>query len=245
MTTSLSELRPKVWTVPIGYRTPASYYELAKSGTARLVRRPYPRGIYEMCGVNGYAYYRLTRSHKVTALTIRRKTWMVDDPLHWEEMQKLAAAVRGPRVLVAGLGLGLILHALKKRDDLEEVVVCERSPDVIGLIAPLVPEDARVRLACIDFWDYANEIEPDRFTSIFWDLAVGPGPTLWQDEVGAMYYALDAKFGEHAMIHMFGFEGIVSILRSARVMFLKVREMASAKSAGANCRRAVRHAPKA
>lgn len=40
------------------------------------------------------------------------------------------------RVLIAGLGIGMILAPILERDEVREVVVIEKSPDVIALVEP-------------------------------------------------------------------------------------------------------------
>ena len=44
------------------------------------------------------------------------------------------------RVLICGLGLGMILHQLCSNDHISEIVVVEKEPEIIDMIAPAFPE---------------------------------------------------------------------------------------------------------
>jgi len=82
------------------WETPATKYPLMKSGKARLSRKHYKRGFYNMEGVRGYDYFTVKNPIPVTSLIVGKETWMIDDPLHWYGMQDLAKAASG-KVLVA------------------------------------------------------------------------------------------------------------------------------------------------
>lgn len=43
-------------------------------------------------------------------------------------------------VLICGLGLGMILHQLCRNDHISEIVVVEKEPEIINMIAPAFPE---------------------------------------------------------------------------------------------------------
>ena len=45
------------------------------------------------------------------------------------------------RVLICGLGLGMILHQLGCNDHISEIVVVEKEPEIIDMIAPAFPEN--------------------------------------------------------------------------------------------------------
>lgn len=179
--------RPKVRNVDATtYKTPLTDVPDQTVGTARLRQERYASGgYYNMEGTGGYEYFRITKGRlPVTTLQIREgggwKTWMVDDPLHWEGMRERVQMLPTGPVLVAGLGLGLMLHHMAERDDLGEIVVVERNPDVIELIRPTLPADPRVQIVLDDYYEYIDpyylrgEAHP-AFASVLWDLAVG-GP---------------------------------------------------------------------
>lgn len=45
------------------------------------------------------------------------------------------------RVLICGLGLGMILHQLCRNDHISEIVVVEKESEIIDMIVPAFPED--------------------------------------------------------------------------------------------------------
>jgi hypothetical protein len=83
-----THLKCKVFSVPDGYKTPATDYPLGKVGSAELKRKPYTQGMYVMEGINNSDFFCIEKSVPVTTLYIKGKQWMVDDPLHWEGMQR-------------------------------------------------------------------------------------------------------------------------------------------------------------
>jgi hypothetical protein len=124
-------------------------YPLKKHGFAEIVHTKYDSGCYVMEGVDGFAFYELDSPIILNNLKINGETAMIDDPLHWIGMQRLAEHCKG-RVIIAGLGLGLILHHLVKNKDVDEILVVEVNQFVIDLIEPLLPNDDRVRIVCED-----------------------------------------------------------------------------------------------
>ena len=134
------------------WETPATKYPLSKRGKARLSRKPYTRGFYIMEGVRGYDYFTVKKPISVTSLIVGKETWMVDDPLHWYGMQDLAKVASG-NVLVAGLGLGLVIHALEENEAVTTVDVVEIDYDVVDLITPLI-KMKKTNIINDDFWQY-------------------------------------------------------------------------------------------
>jgi len=129
-------------------------YPVKSLGTASITKVKYGRGnTYLMEGVDGYELLKVTKTIIVTQLRINGKVVMVDDPMHWMGMKRLAEACKG-RVLIGGLGLGLIHHHLVANKDVKSVDVVEINKDVIDLIKPLLPDDARVKIHHDDVFAY-------------------------------------------------------------------------------------------
>ena len=174
--------------------TPASNYPICKLGRARVVKFRYTRGYYNCYHVRGVDYVQVTKAVQVTGLKIRGKVWMVDDFPHWWAMEDHAQAYHG-HVVVAGLGLGLILHALAANPAVTKVTCVEIEPDVVDLIRPLVPP---VEIVTGDFWEW--EGQPD---GILFDLFVGDGRALLGEAVWT-YLRLRTQFpGATVRIHGF------------------------------------------
>lgn len=61
------------------------------------------------------------------------------------------------RVLINGLGLGMVLTEILKKDSVESVTVVERSQDVINLTSPSFAHDPRVKIVHSCAFDYTPE----------------------------------------------------------------------------------------
>lgn len=134
------------------WSTPATSFPLRSRGRARIVRTFYTRGLYHMEGIGGYDYYYVEDVIPITTLKVGGTEWMVDDPPHWLGMQLIARRCAG-RVLCAGLGLGLILFALRGNQGVTSVDMLEKEEDVIKLMKPLIP---RCRILEGDFWRFED-----------------------------------------------------------------------------------------
>lgn len=160
---------------PRTYRTPFTDVPDMTCGTARLKKHRSAAGIYPMEGVRGYGYFQIKRPMWVTELQQRGRdgkwhTWMVDDPLHWYGTEQWAKALKPGSVLVAGLGLGLVLHHLHELKH-AHVTVVDINPDVIEMIGGLgLPRPAVIQ--CNDFYS-VQHARGDEFDNLYWDLAVG------------------------------------------------------------------------
>lgn len=161
-------------TVMNKWKTPATDYPLSKKGSAELTRKNYAKGIYMMEGVRDTDFFCVEKPIPVTNLKIKNKVVMVDDPLHQWGMEDLAKNSHG-KVLVGGLGLGLIAHELAKNPRVEDIVVVEKNPDVIDLVGPLIPP--KVRLKQGDIFDRQYS-EAGDYDTIILDLWVKSGPKL-------------------------------------------------------------------
>lgn len=76
-----------------------------------------------------------------TGLYIRGLLWMSDTPDEQRDHLGFLGAVDrmdAPRVLVNGLGLGMVVRALCNIDTVETIDVVDNHPDVIALVGPLV-----------------------------------------------------------------------------------------------------------
>ena len=202
------------------WRTPLTG-ATGEHGKARLVSATYARGYYPMERVGGHEYYRVRRERLPVTLLQRHgtlggehhpdgwATWMVDDPVHWFGMGERVAQLQPGRILVAGLGLGLMLHHAAGRADLTTIEVRELDPDVIELVSPLLPVDPRVSVVQGDFYERLEELAggpreawPD---AILWDLAVGNA----EQTGGDMLYARAAvqTLLPGVPLHRFGLRG--------------------------------------
>lgn len=73
------------------------------------------------------------------------------------------------RVLINGLGLGMVLTAILKKPDVTSVTVVEASVDVIKLVAPSFAGDPRVTITHSCAFQYAPE-QGVRFDAVWHDI---------------------------------------------------------------------------
>ncbi len=151
--------------------TPASKYPLEKVGRAKITRKQVKKDFYYMEGVRGYAYYYVKNPIPVTSLRIGRETVMVDDPLQWYGMQDLARHCRG-KVMIGGLGMGLILRALKDNRDVTEIHIIENNPDVIELMLENLPmDDPRWKIISVDvYWYLDHRAKCQKYDTVVLDI---------------------------------------------------------------------------
>ena len=142
----------------------------------RLKKKPYKRGYYRMEGVDGYEMFRVKKPITVTSLQVncggKWITLMVDDPMHLLGMEELAKLCKPGKVLVTGLGLGLVLHPLCQRSDITEIEVIEIDPEVVDFISPYLPKDSRIKIRQDNFFPYLLSGNQDNFNSVIIDLWV-------------------------------------------------------------------------
>jgi len=101
------------------------------------------------------------------------------------------------KVLIAGLGIGMILVPIAKKEDVTEIVVVEQSADVIKLVYPnLVAyfkgtgdvNHKKFRVDCADIHEWVP-LGDERFDTIYFDI----WPTIWPDNLEEMVY-LESRF---------------------------------------------------
>ena len=163
------------------------HYPNKTFGEAALRHSILKKGIYFAEGVRGYHYYYVQKPVRIIELTIKGETWMVSDWLHYSGMEDLAAASKG-RVLVAGLGLGMLTKFLMMNPKVDAVTTVERSSDVSGLVYPQLSlwNNVRSRLIKADFYKYVEE-NRDTYDTIILDLWV-IGENATSEERSAVYH---------------------------------------------------------
>ena len=193
------------------WKTPATDYPEKQIGSARIVHGFYNYGLFHNYGVRGYKFFDVTKQIPVTSLEIREDkdkrvwwTWMVDDPPHWWSMQDYARNSTG-RVLVAGLGLGLVTHELLNNVDADSIIVIEKNKDVIDLISMLLPKAEGIKFQIInkDFYDFVHESEED-FDRLIVDLwtsgSLEETKRILHEEVIPFSYYLKIKYPDASMV---------------------------------------------
>lgn len=75
--------------------------------------------------------------------------WMSDTPMEFYKAWELVARAKGPKILVGGLGLGLVTHLLTLRNDISEITVVELQEEVIQMVSPSL--NGKVKIVHGDF----------------------------------------------------------------------------------------------
>jgi hypothetical protein len=78
-------------------------------------------------------------------LKINGKLVMTDTAMERRTNRRFVNKAQG-RVLVAGLGIGLILHPLAAKPEVTEVLVIEKEPDVVALVGPTLPANVQAKI---------------------------------------------------------------------------------------------------
>lgn len=112
-----------------------------------------------------------------------RATWMTSLPQEIEQHHRQLANVRGT-VLVGGLGLGVAVALLEKNPRVKNIVVVEKSSDVIELIKPYVPQ-RKTTFVHGDLYDYLkeNEQRTQPFDCAFYDIWCPTGERVLTEHV--------------------------------------------------------------
>jgi hypothetical protein len=118
-------------------------------------------------------------------------TWMTDLPCEMYQMhEELARFARG-RVLVGGLGLGIVARMASLNPKVTEVTVVERSPEVCQLVGRYLNHGTR--LVPVDLFAFAKELKPDYYQTALLDIWQGTGEWVWQTEVVPLRRLLASK----------------------------------------------------
>jgi hypothetical protein len=162
------------------WKTPALMIPQQSSGDFRIIKRTVTAGTaWPMCKTLGYDYCIFMSNATLTLLQEkvrgRWKDWMVDSPYEWYAMGEFSMRTVPPNVLIGGLGLGLILHHLTQRRDLEKIVVVEMSKNVIEMVSPYLPNDDRIKVIHGDLFKLVPKFasEDAKFNTIIVDIWAG------------------------------------------------------------------------
>lgn len=104
-------------------------------------------------------YKRLTNGGEVV---------MTNTPMEVRTHRAFIRAAHG-RVLLNGLGLGMVLSAILAKPEVESVTVIEISPDVIRLTGPTFASDPRVRIIEADAFEWKPE-PGEKFDCVWHDV---------------------------------------------------------------------------
>lgn len=123
--------------------------------------------------------------------------WMTDLPEELNQVQEMLHRVRPfGRVLVGGLGLGIVARACRRWLGVEEVVVVEHNPDVIALCGQGLP-----RVECADIAAFLKGHAPPAFDAYLLDTWAGTSENTWWSEVMPLRRTIRQRFGQRPLVH--------------------------------------------
>ncbi len=91
---------------------------------------------------------------------------MSDTPMELETNERFVREARG-RVLVGGLGLGIVILAIQAKEEVKEIVVVEKYEEVVALIKERLPLNSKVKVVLGDIKEYPVE---KGFDTIYFDI---------------------------------------------------------------------------
>lgn len=180
----LAYYRPSQRRIIRKFPTVADYLPTGTSGDVRIVRKTIEprvsdatmlRAVFEQ---NPYTFI---PEGTYTQLWIGDRLMMSDTPMERLTNNRLLKNAHG-RVLVAGLGIGMIIHALYEDPQVEHVHVIESNKHVIELVAPsLVRSKGRVTVELGDIFTWLPKTPETRYDTVYFDIWYSMGATALQE----------------------------------------------------------------
>ena len=194
--------------IGINWITPVTDYPNITHGKVRIKHeKKSTKDLYYNEGVRGYWFVKYKPAgNKITVLEIDDVVWMTDEPAYTWSLQYFAEKSYG-KVLVAGLGLGIVVHFLVNNVLVKDITVVEREKDVIEAVSKLLPADKRINIVQGDFYVFMQQDKKKRNTLI-WDLGlwnnaeerkVGLQELLIMPRLTLRYYGKDCTLFRHGM----------------------------------------------
>jgi hypothetical protein len=103
---------------------------------------------------------------KYAKLIVDGSIMMSDTPMEQRTNRQAIRKATG-HVIIAGLGLGMILHPMASKPEVTKITVIELSSDVIKLVAPYLP--SKVEVVQADIFEYRPE-KGTKFNTVYFDI---------------------------------------------------------------------------
>jgi hypothetical protein len=113
----------------------------------------------------GYMFY--IRDGKYVRLYINGELVMSDTGLEKESNYPFVNYSNG-KILIAGLGIGLIIKNILNKENINEIIVIEKYQDVIDLVSPKFI-DPRIKYICEDIFEWKPN-KNEKFDTIYFDI---------------------------------------------------------------------------
>lgn len=132
-------------------------FQVSEEDSAVTRRRAAAQGSHEFVPPGNYK--KLVRGAVVV---------MSNTPMEVRTNRRFIGRAKG-RVLVNGLGLGMVLTAILAKPEVESVTVVEASAEVIDLVGPTFRDDPRVRIVHANAFDY-QPAKGEQFDVVWHDI---------------------------------------------------------------------------
>lgn len=123
--------------------------------------------------------------------------WMSDIPEELNQIEEMLHTVQPEgRVLIGGLGLGILAARVAQLENVSHVTVVEKSRDVIKLCA----KKGLYETKCMDIGKFLNE-HVDQYDYYLLDTWAGTNEGTWWDEVMPLRRTIRRRFGMTPEVH--------------------------------------------
>lgn len=112
-------------------------------------------------------------------LLVNGRVMMSDTPMERLTNKDFIDNAHG-RVMIAGLGIGLITQAIQEKENVSEIIVVEKHQDVIRLVADKIMHP-KIKILNADIFDNVFD-KTDKFDTIYFDI----WPTITTDNLQEM-----------------------------------------------------------
>lgn len=161
------------------WSTVASRYPRASDGEWRIETARKEAGIYRMG--DWASFYYLSGPIDLTMLKEGSKVWFTDEPRQLYALSEIGLFRAWGRVVVGGLGLGLIHHFLRMNPNVTECITIERAAELERLVWPYMEYG---RLIVGDFYEVLPALARDghEVETIITDFITGyQGEATWAE----------------------------------------------------------------
>lgn len=140
----------------------ANMAEILKDGKSG----DYELSHFEIGENNLYAMFHGIPCGKFVRLIHRGEVVMSDTDMEKRTNANFVRNAHG-KVLIGGLGIGLILLAIQDKPEVEKIVVVEKHREVIDLVKDQLPLNEKVEVVNADVWKYTPA---EKFNTIYMDI---------------------------------------------------------------------------
>jgi len=155
------------------WKTCASRIPPQRGTKVEIVKKMIEQGkMLPMKGVMGYDYAYFAYNTYITVLRFvnTKMVIMSDAPGEYFSMWEYAGRCIGGKVLLGGLGLGILTNLLSLRRDVESITVVEIEPEVIRMVKPYLNNYIPINIIEGDIFDVFPKLENEEFDSVIVDI---------------------------------------------------------------------------